>query len=102
MVGETLELHIPSSSLAFLLSKRIAKELSSAHHLDCDLRSLLKPAMVRYFNRQWYVFPFFFFLLVLSHPTASKIHWLRDEERKEEMISYSLIEEKQQEICKGN
>ena len=45
---------------------------------------------------------FLFFLLVLSHPTASKIQWLRDEERNEEMISYSLIEEKQQEICKGN
>ena len=45
---------------------------------------------------------FLFFLLVLSHPTASKIQRLRDEERNEEMISYSLIEEKQQEICKGN
>ena len=101
MVGETLELHIPSSSLAFLLSKRIAKELSSANHLDCELRSLLKLSIVRYFNRQWYVFSFSF-SSVLSHPTASKIQWLKDEERNEEMISYSLIEEKQQEICKGN
>ena len=34
--------------------------------------------------------------------TASKIQWLKDEEWNEEMISLSLVEEKQQEICKGN
>ena len=83
------------------MSKRIAKELSSAHYLDCEVRSLLKPSVVRYFNRQWYVFPFPF-SSVLSHPTASKIQWLKDEERSEEMISLSLVEEKHQEICKGN
>ena len=34
--------------------------------------------------------------------TPTKIQWLKEEERNEEMISYSLVEEKQQEICKGN
>ena len=47
-------------SLAFLLSERIAKELPSAHYLDCELLSQLKPFRVFYFNRQLYVFPFSF------------------------------------------
>ena len=48
------------------------------------------------------MFFLFLFRQFLSHPTASKIQWLKDEERNEEMISLSLVEEKQQEICKGN
>ena len=48
-----------------------------AHHLDCELRSLLN-----FPECFLYVFPFSV-SSVLSHPTASKIQWLiRDELRK--------------------
>ena len=49
-----------ATSLAFLLSERIAKELPSAHYLDSALLSQLKTFRAFYFNRQWYVFPFYF------------------------------------------
>ena len=85
-------------SLAFLLSERIAKELPSAHYLDCELLSQLKPFRVFYFNRQLFVFPFSFPSVLRTKIQCMIEGW--GIERNEE--SYQLMVEKQQEICRGN
>ena len=83
-------------SLAFLLSERIAKELPSAHYLDCELLSQPKPFRVFYINRSG-----MFLLFLLPQVWEVKFSaCLSDEERNEE--SYQLMVEKRQEIWRGN
>ena len=88
-------------SLAFLLSKRIVKELPSAHYLDCELLSQLKPFRVLYFNRQLYVFPFSF-PSVLGSNIQCMVEWWGTDNSLRYEESYQLMVEKQQEICRGN